>query len=85
MRRKIILAHEITDEHLGNNINQQKPLLCQKSTDNLSPYVTFFGCFHMIICSAGVGLFFLLSLKNVLLSTVLGKEGDEIDKKGKLL
>ena len=39
----------------------------------------------MIICSAGVGLFFLLSLQNVLLSTVLGKEGDEIDKKGKLL
>lgn len=34
----------------------------------------------MIICSPAVGPFSLLSQKNVLLSTVLEKQGDEIKR-----
>lgn len=68
--REKILACKITDEHLENNINEEKCILCQKSTDNLSPYVTSFGCFRLIVCSATVGPFSPFSQNNVFLSTV---------------
>lgn len=85
-RKKFLHMKLVTNIWGIISTRKKKCILCQTRTDNLSPYVTSSGCFRMLICSTGLGLFSPFSQKNVPKRSILGRrEMKKRDKKGKLL